>query len=314
MKLLQTMRMKFIFFMLLCTSLFSQTPEETAEKAYLANINSLLIFTSESGLSSGFYRFTNSGFNMRIYSLPFRHHYTDFNKNMNIFIDGGVAYSITRLDTKTVKRTAGGDIQLTHDNKLQTYTAGIGVGLRYKSENGIGLLGSIGVIYSRVGTSVRPKDDVGGAIEEFFNSNYNDNISYKLLLEAEYEKHFNDYRLYSKAAFKSYETTAGFSLDVLSGFKTQSDVSAIVLGTETPSLLGYEQNYMSLEGYIKLNYLHGDIVDVVKLNRYFNVGAIAYWNTPKTPSWASRFYTEFSTVRANGLEGYNFGIGFSLDY
>lgn len=308
------MPMRFILFILLSTSLFSQTPEETAEKAYLANINSLLIFTSESGLSSGYYRFTNSGFNMRIYSLPFRHHYTKFNENMNIFIDGGIAYSITRLDTKTVQRTASGDIQLTHDNKLQTYTAGIGMGLRYKNESGIDFLGSFGVIYSRVGTSVRPKDDVGGAIEDFFDSNYNDNISYRLLLQAEHEKHFNNYRFYSKAAFKSYETKADFSLDRLSGFTTQSDVSSLVLGTETPSLLEYEQNYMSLEGYIKLNYLHGDIVDVVKLNRYFNVGAVAYWNTPKTPSWASRFYTEVSTVRAEGLEGYNFGIGFSIDY
>jgi hypothetical protein len=300
--------------MILCTSLFSQTPEETAQKAYLANINSLLIFTSESGLSSGYYRFTNSGFNMRTYSLPFRYHYNNFDEKMNIFIDGGVAYSITRLDTKTVKKTAGGDIQLTHDNKLQTYTAGIGGGLRYKSENGICFLGSFGVIYSRVGTSVRPKDDVGGAIEDFFDSNYNDNISYRLFIEANYEKYFNAYRLYSKAVFKSYETKADFNLDVLSGFKTQSDVSSIVLGTETPSFLKYEQNYISLEGYVKFNYLHGDIVDVVQFNRYLNMGVIAYWNTPETPSWANRFYTEISTVRAEGLEGHNIGVGFSIDY
>lgn len=308
------MPMRFILFIILCTSLFSQTPEETAQKAYLANINSLLIFTSESGLSSGYYRFTNTGFNMRTYSLPFRHHYTNFDDKINLFIDGGVAYSITRLETRTLQQTASRDIQLTHDNKLQTYTAGIGGGLRYKSESGIDFLGGFGVIYSRVGTSVRPKDDVGGAIEEFFDSNYNNNISYRLLLEAEYEKHLNDYRFFSKAAFKSYETKADFSLDVLSGFRTQSNVSTIVFGAETPSLLKHEQNYVSLEGYVKLNYLHGDIVDVVQLNRYFNVGAVAYWNTPEFPSWASRFYTEISTVRAKGLEGYNFGVGFSIDY
>lgn len=299
---------------MITTVLFAQTPEETAQKVYLANINTLLIFTSESGLSSGFYRFTNAQFKMQTYTLPFTHHFDSVAEDVNWFINGGVGYSITRLDTQTTQKSATGDIELTHDNKLQTYTAGIGGGLRYQSESGIDFLGSFGMIYSRVGTSVRPKDDIGGAIEDFFDRNYNHNISYKLLVSAEYEKTIHDYRLYTKAAFKSYETKADFSLDVLSGFKTQSDVSSVALGIETPALLSYEQNYMSLETYLKVNYLHGDIQDVVRLNRYMNLGAVAYWYTPNTPSWARRFYAEVSTVRAEGLEGYNFGIGFSMEY
>lgn len=32
-----------------------------------------------------------------------------------------------------------------------------------------------------------------------------------------------------------------------------------------------------------MNYLHGDITDVVQFNRHMNIGAIAYWYTPDTP-------------------------------
>lgn len=294
--------------------LFAQSPEETAEKAYLANINTLLIFTSESGLSSGTYRFTEAGFKMETYTLPFRHHFEPFKENMNLFINGGVGYSITRLDTLTKDSKSANAIDLRHDNKLQTYTAGLGIGLRYKSDYGIDYLASMGIIYSRVGTSVSPNDEIGEAIEDFFDGEYNDNITYKFLLAAEYKKEIEGYKPYIKVDAKTYETKADFSLDALSGFTTQSRVASISLGAETPSLLKYEENFLSLEGYVKVNFLEGDITDVVKFRKYMNIGGIMYWNTPEAPSWAKRFYTELSTVRAEGLEGYNVGIGFSLNY
>lgn len=302
--------------MLTVSLLVAQTPEETAEKAYLANINSLLIFTSESGLSSGNYTFTNSGFKMKSYSLPFFYELAPIDTKLRLFINGTVGYSITRLVTKTTTRaaTTGEDIVLTHDNKLQTYTGGLGLGLRYQSDLGVDFLGSIGVIYSRVGTSIQPNDEIGDVIKDFFDDEYNDNITYRFYLAAEYEKKIEGFRTYAKMDFKSYETKADFSLDALSGFTTQSHVMGLSLGLETPSIFKYEENFLSLEGYVKLNYLNGDITDVVQFNKYINLGSVAYWNTPNLPAWAERFYMEISTVRAEGLEGYNVGIGFSLDY
>lgn len=309
--------LKSVFLLLsLISLLYAQTPEETAQKTYLANINTLLIFTSESGLSSGNYKFTKAGFKMKSYSLPFRYSLAPIDKNLRLFINGTTGYSITRLDTKTTTRskTTGQDIVLTHDNKLQTYTGGVGLGLDYESDLGIDFLGSIGVIYSRVGTSIQPKDEIGEAIKDFFDDEYNDNITYRFYLAAEYEHNIEEFRSYAKIDFKSYETKADFTLDALSGFTTQSKVTGLSFGIESPSLLKYEEDFLSLEGYVKLNYLNGDITDVVQFDKYMNIGSIAYWNTPKSPSWAKRFYMEVSTVRAEGLEGYNVGIGFSIDY
>ena len=298
----------------LLASLHAQTPAETAEKVYLANINTLLIFTSESGLSSGKYKFTKPGVEMQTYTLPYRYHFAPFDDKMNFFVGGGVGYSITRLDTTTEDQRSDGPIDLTHDNKLQTYTAGISIGLRYKSDIGIDYLGSVGAIYSRVGTSVKPDDEIGDIIEDLFDDEYNDNITYKFLLAAEYKKEIEGFKPYIRADLKWYETKADFTLDVLSGFRTQSSVASIVIGAETPSVFMYDENSFSFEGYIKANYLEGDITDVVKFKRYMNIGVVSYFNTPENPSWAERFYVELSTVRAEGLEGYNIGIGFSFDY
>ena len=296
--------------------LFAQTPEETAKKVYLANINTLLIFTSESGLSSGNYTFTRSGFKMKSYSLPYRYNLAPLDSRLSLFLNGTVGYSITRLVTQTSTRSAANDedIVLRHDNKLQTYTGGVGLGLGYKSDLGIDFLGSLGIIYSRVGTSIQPNDEIGEAIKDFFDGEYNDNITYRFYLAAEYEKKIEGFKTFATMDFKSYETKADFTLNALSGFSTQSNVTGLSFGLETPSLLQYKENFLSLEGYIKLNYLHGDIKDVVQFDKYMNIGSLAYWNTPSLPTWAKRFYVEVSTVRAEGLEGYNVGIGFSLDY
>jgi hypothetical protein len=306
--------MRFFLFIFYSLYLYAQTPLETAKKAYLANINTLLIFTSESGLSSGQYRFTKAEYKIKTYNLPFIHHLEPFNEKMNLFINGGIGYSITRLDTQTETTLNGSDITLTHDNKLQTYTAGLGTGLRCKSELGIDYLGGIGLLYSRVGTSVQPKDEVGEAIEELFNSEYNDNVTYKFFLSAQYHRDIKGFKPYVKLGYQLYETKSEFTLDALSGFTTQSDVTRLSIGAETPALIKYEENYLSLEGYVKANYLQGDIADVVQFNRYINIGGVAYWNTPETPTWAKRFYIELSTVKAEGLEGYNVGAGFSFDY
>ncbi|MDF1882159.1 hypothetical protein JHD50_12765 [Sulfurimonas sp. MAG313] len=307
--------MKLIIIFIFCLALFAQTPEEAAEEAYLANINTLLVFTSESGLSSGKYNFTKAGFNIKSISVPFRYQISTLSNKINLFVNGGVGYSITRLNDKQIQTmNAPSDINLTYDNKLQTYAGGLGIGMKYKNDFGIDFLASIGMIYSRVGISIVPQDDIGDAVVSFFDGKFNDNITYKVLLAVEYEKEIGGYTPYIKGTFKSYDTKADFTFNALSGFTTQSRVSILSLGSQTPPLLKYGQNFLNLEGYIKANFLHGDIKNVVLFDNYLNVGAVAYYNTPSTPFWASRFYTEVSTVRAEGLEGYNIGIGFTLDY
>ncbi len=303
--------MKYWLLIFSCICLFAQTPEElAAQKAYRTNINALLIFTSEAGLSTGLYRFSKPGVKMQIYTLPFRYHFEPFAKNLNYFVSGSLAYSVTRLDTEVESSPLSPELTL--DNKLKTYTAGLGMGMRYKSAWGVDILGGAQLLYSRVNTSAGSQESIDKDVKELFGSEYNDNITYKLFLSTEYEKEMQGFRSYAKLGLRVYETKVGFDLNALSTFVTQSDVTSLSFGAESPPFFKYAENYMRLEPYLKANYLHGDITGVVGFNRYINLGLLAYWYTPEFPSWAKRFYLEISTIRAEGLEGYNIGLGFSL--
>ena len=56
-------------------NLYAETPEDIAKEAHLANINALLIFTSQNGLNSGRYHFSKVGVDMEVYHLPFTYHF-----------------------------------------------------------------------------------------------------------------------------------------------------------------------------------------------------------------------------------------------
>jgi len=308
--------MKWLLLILISLTLLAKTSEEeAAEKVYIANINALLIFTSESGLSSGKYSLTNTGHSIETYSVPFSYHFKPYTKELNFFINGSSGFSRTRLELppKSELTRSGNDLNLTLDNKIQTYAFGVGGGVRYKVDEGIELLASAGLIYSRVGVSVKP-DNPGEIVEGAFDSAYNDNLTYKFMLSGKYQKEFHHYKPYLKLDIKSYETKSELDFSSLLNISTQSSVASFAMGCESLSLYEHGDDYLSLEAYLRGNYLFGDIVEVVDLYRYANFGLIGYWNTPDLPSWAERFYLEVSTVRAEGLEGYNVGIGFSLDY
>ncbi|RLA68932.1 MAG: hypothetical protein DRG24_09325 [Epsilonproteobacteria bacterium] len=307
--------MQILFFLLFITFyLHAEINEENiATKAYQTNINALMVFTSQEGLNSGHYHFTDAGFKMDIYHLPFLYHLKSSYKNINFFLMGNVGYSRTMLDG--VISDPSKDRLLNYDNHLRTYTGGLGGGIRYQNENGINILAGLELIYSRTGISVRqPDDDLGNAIEDFFKNKFNDNLTYKVLTQIEYRKTYEGFKPYALLSYKLYETKADFSFDALTSFTTQASVTSFGLGAETPQLYTFNQMYLTLEAYLYGHYLGGDITDVVGFDTYHTIGTVAYWNTPENINWAERFFLELSTVNSSGLEGYNIGIGFTVDF
>ena len=301
-----------LFSLLAITSSHAETPADIAKNAHLSNINALLIFTSQEGLSSGHYRFTNVGVDMDIYHLPFNYQLPSKENGINYFVVGNVGYSRTFLSEDIDVPPNG---RLDYDNHLRTYTAGIGGGIRYEAEKNIYFSSGFELIYSRSGASVRlPDDDIGDAIEDFFKQNYNDNISYKLFADMLYQPIGYTYKPYVKLSFKLYETKSTFDFDDLASFQSHSNITTLTLGAETPRLLNSNGNYLTFEGYINGNYLTGQVKDSTKIDTYGTLGTVAYWYTPGYPAWADRFFLEVSTVGASGLEGYNIGIGFTLNF
>jgi len=294
----------------LVLNLFALSEQEIAQKAHLATINTLLIFTSQDGLSSGLYQFSEIGVDMEIYHLPFKYHFKNDNSKLNYFLVSNVGYSRVFLSQDiNIDNT-----RLDYDNHIRTYTAGLGAGAKYKFSKDFSFSGGVEFIYSKSGASVKkPDDDTGDIIEDFFNENYNDNISYKFFALAEYHTTLEEYKPYIELSYKLYETKSTFTFDSLSSFNTESSVTTLSVGAESPKLLEFDTNYLTLEAYINANYLSGAVANVVKFDTYGSLGGVVYFYTPNQPWWASRFFLELSKVHSDGLDGYNIGLGFTLD-
>ena len=284
---------------------------DVAKNAHLANINALLIFTSQDGLNTGLYHFREVGVDMEVYNLPFKFHF-DSQSNVNYFMVGNVGYSRVYVSKDIIIPPSS---RLNYNNHLRTYTAGLGGGMRYKFTQELNVLGGLELIYSRSGASVKqPDDDLGNAIEDFFNKNYNDNISYKIFAQVEYKPKFKHLNPYIKFDYKFFDTKSDFTFDELGTFQSQSDVSSLSIGAESNELFRYDNSYLTLEAYLNANYLNGAVVESVKFNKYAKVGGVAYWYIENTPSFIKRYFIEVSSINADSLDGYNLGIGFSLNY
>ena len=96
--------------------------------------------------------------------------------------------------------------------------------------------------------------------------------------------------------------------------RSQTSVASLMVGFETNSLYNYHQMSLTLEPFVKGNYIWGDLANVAQLSGYGTVGMSAYWNTPKSDVYVYRYFIEPSISKGDGLEGLNLSVGFSLDF
>lgn len=284
-----------------------------AKEAHLSSINALLIFTSQDGLNSGLYHFTKIGADMEIYNLPFSYTFDSNGAKLEYFIMGNVGYSRVYLSKdREVDVPAG---RLDYKNHLRTYTAGFGGGIKYHLYEEFTVSGGVEIIYSRSGVSVKePGDGIDEAITDFFDEDYNQNMSYKLLVSAEYKPKIKMINPYIKFDYELFDTKSSFDFGEFIDFKTQSMVTTVAIGAESNELYRYNTHYLTLEAYVDINHINGKAAETIKFENYASLGAVAYWYTEDAPSWIERYFIELSSVKADGLNGYNIGVGFTIDF
>lgn len=309
-----------ILSILLFVSLKATTlDQQLAQDAYLATVNAAIVFTSQDGLSSGVYRFTKIDTEMRMYNLPLSYHFDPLTENINLFMIFDLAYSDTRSDAAV---DVNGTL-LNIDNRLQTYVGGIGGGIRYRATEHSGILFGGELLYSRVGITARADDGLGGSdIDNFFSDDFNENYSYKLFAEYDYHRKYLGYDVYTKLNYKLYKTLSKLDFtDIVEGavddivsLKSQTTVASLIMGFETDPLYSSGTMNLTLEPYLKGNYIWGDLAKVLQINSYATTGVSIYWNTPKKSLYIYRYFIEPSVSRGEGLEGLNLSMGFSLDF
>lgn len=313
------MRIIFLVFLFVSSCKATTLDEQLAQDAYLATVNAAIVFTSQDGLSSGVYRFTKIDTQMRMYNLPLSYHFDPFTERTNLFMVFDFAYSDTRSDNSV--EDVNGTL-LNVDNQLQTYVAGIGGGLRYRATDHSDLLIAGELFYSRVGLSVRAEDGLNpGDVTNFFSDDFNQNFSYKLMAEYDYHRNYKGYDLYTKLNYKLYKTLSKLDFSVideivsdLKSLSSQTMVSSLIVGFETEPLYRHNDMSLTLEPYMKGNYIWGDLASIAQVSSYATVGLSVYWNTPEKSAYIYRYFIEPSVSRGNGLEGLNLSLGFSLDF
>ena len=293
--------------------------DQLSQDAYLATVNASIVFTSQDGLSSGVYRFTNLDTQMTMYNLPLTFHFDKVTEKTNFFMMTDSGYS----DMQHEGNVEDNSTLLHYYNRMQTYVVGIGGGVRYALSEHSSLLFGGEFLYSRIGISAREDKLIDDStVVNFFDSDFNANISYKLLAEYSYKRTIRKHEIYTKLSYKLYQTLSEFkATDVLvdivgdiGSLRSQTSVASVMIGYETAPLFGYNEMSFTLEPYAKANYIWGDLANVAKINGYGTLGVSAYWNTPETDYYIYRYFIEPSVSKGYGLEGLNLSIGFSLDF
>jgi hypothetical protein len=310
------MRWLFLLLVSVMPLVAEEQPGDIAGRASLANINAVVVFTSKDGLNSGYYDFTRANASMAVVHVSDRYQFSPFREHFNFFVSGGVGYSETWMTNEITVSPVdeSGETYLTLSNLLQTYTGVLGGGIRYTDETGIEWSGGMELIYSRVRFKNRSDNEFGDIVDDFFEGQYNDNLTYRFFLLAEYDMHYRGFEPYLKFSYNLYETKSGFSIDELGRFSTQSGVTSFAVGAESPALYRSGPEYLTLEAYLWGSYLGGDLPKVTGFDGYGTLGATAYWYVPERWRFIRRFFADISTIQADGLHGYNVGVGFSIDY
>jgi len=308
-----------ILFLLALTLKADEVLDSLARDVYLASINSVIVFTSQDGLSSGLYKFTNIDTEMQMYNLPLQLHFDPLTEKSNLFLILDMGYSDSYSDREI---PIAGEI-LHKDNRMQTYVGGIGLGVRYKATEHSSIQFGGELLYSRVGVTARVGDGLSEEdIKNFFSSDFNDNYSYKLLAEYIYHRIINEHKVYVRVNYKLYQTLSEIRVgdivedivgDIFS-LRSQTSVASATLSYETSPLFSYKEMDFTLEPFIKGNYIWGDLAKVAQINGYGTLGLSAYWNTPEKKAYISRYFIEQSISKGYGIEGLNLSIGFSLDF
>jgi len=288
---------------------------------YLSLSNAVIVFTSQDGLSSGVYRFTNVDTQMTMYNLPFQYQFDPISEHSNLFLILDLGYSNTRSDRDVYLDNNSSNPVLNIENQLQSYVVGLGIGIRYKATEHSELQFGGELLYSRLGLFDRTDGSLDDSVVNFFNDT-RDTYSYKLLAEYIYHREIKKHKVYTRFNYKLYKSFSDIKIAEIIGeivedvksLRSQTSVASVTLSYETNPLYRYHDMSFTMEPYIKGNYIWGDMADIAQINGYATAGMSFYWNTPQKSAYIYRYFIEPSISKGYGIEGLNLGVGFSLDF
>ena len=314
--------MKFKLIILLILSIqsianeFTKALTDAAKRAYLINVNAVMLFTSQDMLSSGKYKFGDDD-KIHIMNLPFIHHFNPYNRYLNFYVNGSAGYSRRdeSLDINKLFGTSG----LPNDHvEFDTYALKLGGGVRVTPGYDLEMLFGGALIYTHIKNSYdynSPESEaiLKPAFDEVFANKNSDNFSYEFFMQYGYFPDFSGWKPYTLLSFHFFETHSDLTING-NDYTTNSSVSKLKAGLRTPELVSVYHVPMSLGGFIEGNLIHGDLDVDLGFDRYGAVGASLHFGTKFYTDLIEELSVEYSRVDGDGISGYNIGMGFDIAF
>jgi len=288
------------------------------KQASLANVNALIILTTQDMLTSGRYTFDDDG-TLHIINFPLYYHFDPLFADFNLFINGSVGYS--KID---------GDVDFGYAVKdeliYETAALRLGGGVRYNSSYGINFLVGFDMIYSRIRNiyhynSPESEQELKKLLDAAFANQYSNAYTYEFFWQAGYTPVWAGWKPYALLMLNYFDTKQDLSLKELSSFHSTSGGSRLKLGFETPQFLHVLKTSVSAEFFAAGNAFTGDVQETLGFDGYASSAAMLHLYISSgfygevdealynMPSILSRVDLMVERVVGDGIQGYNIGLG-----
>jgi hypothetical protein len=281
---------------------------ERLRQVSLANINALIILTSQNMLTSGSYGFKGAS-ELTLYNFPLYHHFQPVWDRFNIFINGSVGYSSLEDELDWT------DGQKPNDHiEYQALPLRFGGGVRYAAKYDIHLMGGFNIIYSKVNNIYDYNTpETESALKPLFDSTFANQRSsaytYEMFWQLGYSPTIKEWKPYIEFESNYFQSTTDVDITSISKFKSSSVGARLILGCETPRFIHLYKLDLSTEVYIANTTFAGDVRDTLGFDEYGSAAVLIHVYLNKIVPIISRIDLRAEKLNGGGLDGYNFGIG-----
>jgi hypothetical protein len=277
----------------------------------MANINTIVIMTSQDMLTSGSYTF-KGGAKMEIYNLPLYHQFKPFWRNINLFANGSIGYSKTEQDFYY-------GLDVPDNMNYQAIPMRFGGGIRYVNSHEFIVLGGFNIIYSHIENNYDynteySREIVKPIFDDAFANQTSSSYTYEFFGRAGYYPTWKEWKPYAELTCTFFESTSKVNLKSIIEFDSSSAEVSFRVGCETPRYLHLFNTDLSNEIYLEKNSFAGDIEDTLGFEEYGAVALITHLYLYDMIPLINRLDFQLEKVNGGGIDGYSigFGTGFSF--
>lgn len=296
---------------LLSVSLLHADDVDDLKKSSLANVNALIILTTQDMLTSGRYTF-NSGATLHVLNIPYTYHFDPLFSDFNLFVNGSAGYSKLKADIDF-------DFPQTDELIYETVALRLGGGVRYASSFGVNFLVGFDFIYSHIRNTYNYNNpsiasEYQPLFDRVFANQDSSAYTYEFFWQAGYTPVWAEWKPYAIFGVNYFDTKQELNFSALSSFHSSSLGSRLKLGFETPQLVHIDQTGLSLEFYLSANTFGGGVRDTLEFDGYGSSAALLHFYLNSLLPLVERIDLMAERVDGDGIEGYNVGLsgGFSF--